>query len=99
MTTPRVFNLRARSRFRPRPEDDCVYVGRPTKWGNPFDSALDRAWNVSRYEHWLRSQPELVAEARRELRGRNLSCYCHPLACHAHVLLRVANETNPWEPT
>jgi hypothetical protein len=34
-----------------------------------------------------------VEDARRELRGRDLACYC-PLdePCHADVLLAVANE-------
>jgi hypothetical protein len=33
-----------------------------------------------------------IADARRELRGRDLACYC-PLdePCHADVLLEVAN--------
>lgn len=29
---------------------------------------------------------------RRELRGKVLGCHCFPLACHADVLLRVAND-------
>lgn len=80
----------------------AVYVGRPTVWGNPF-SHLDgttaayrvasREVAVARFAEWLESQPTLVARARRELRGRDLVCWCAPLACHADVLLRVANDS------
>jgi hypothetical protein len=36
--------------------------------------------------------PELADRARRELRGQALCCYCPPhLACHADILLEVAN--------
>lgn len=70
-----------------------VYVGRPTKWGNPFVAGRDgdRARCVELFQAWLRSQSGLM-EGVRELRGRDLVCWC-PLdeACHAQVLLDVAN--------
>lgn len=73
--------------------DGAVYVGRPTKWGNPFP--LDVEWErdlvVQQYEDWLRTQPALVAAARTELAGKDLVCWCAPRRCHADVLLRVAN--------
>jgi hypothetical protein len=73
-----------------------VYVGRPTKFGNPFllhdpFDMPERQLVLEKYREWLLSQPELVAAAKRELRGRNLGCWCAPLACHADVLLEVAN--------
>ena len=35
---------------------------------------------------------ELQSGARRELRGKNLACWCRPdQACHADVLLKLAN--------
>jgi len=93
---PRVINMRTEA------VGDAVYVGRPSRWGNPFShkpSKLlgvvrvdSRAEAVRRYELWLRSRTDLVAAAKRELRGRDLACVCAPLPCHADVLLRVANE-------
>lgn len=85
----------------------AVYVGRPTKWGNPFrlgqpnaDDCMtcgDRAEAVAKY------RSELVTfaggfvgctqdEIRSELRGKDLACWC-PLdqPCHADVLLEIAN--------
>lgn len=48
------------------------------------------------YESWLDLHPELVQEAREELRGKNLACFC-PLdqPCHADVLLARVNEPFP----
>ena len=37
-------------------------------------------------------QPEIAEAARRELRGRDLACWCKPSdPCHADVLLELAN--------
>lgn len=77
-----------------RSEGCQVYVGRPSKWGNPFKAGRDgtREEVIAKYEQWLRDQPHLVAVAKRELRGKVLGCWCAPLACHADVLVRIANE-------
>lgn len=71
---------------------DALYVGRPTKWGNPFEIGLDedRASVVIKYEEWLMKNEELLSEVG-ELRGENLACWCAPLVCHADVLIRLAN--------
>jgi hypothetical protein len=73
---------------------DAVVVTRPTKWGNPHPLALGRPEAVRRYRRdLLAGRLEISAEdVRRELRGRDLACYC-PLdaPCHADVLLEVAN--------
>ena len=54
-----------------------------------------RADVVARFRDWITSpdQAELLAEARRDLRGRDLGCY-RPLGlpCHAEVLLALVNE-------
>ncbi len=69
-----------------------VYIGRPSKWGNPFVIGRDgtRDEVVARYEAWLLEQPELVA-ALPELAGKTLGCWCAPRACHGDVLARLAN--------
>jgi hypothetical protein len=73
-----------------------VYIGRPSKWGNPFVIGLDgsREQVVARYEQWLHEQPDLVA-ALPELTGRVLGCWCAPKPCHGDVLARLANQTPP----
>ena len=72
----------------------AVVVTRPTKWGNPYPLSLGRAEAVRRYREDLLAGRlgVTVDDVRRELRGRDLACYC-PLdaACHADVLLGIAN--------
>lgn len=73
-----------------------VYVGRPSKWGNPFkvpngyDVVTDPERILERYEVHVCSRPELMA-ALPELRGKVLGCWCAPKPCHGDVLLRMAN--------
>ena len=100
-----------------------VYVGRPSRWGNPFKEdavgglaralklyrnmvqgiwdpmdyaperaeALERAYRLR--NEWLSRMGRHPAEAiRAELHGKNLCCWCAlSLACHADVLLELAN--------
>ena len=85
-----------------------VYVGRVmpglhwTKtsiWGNPFLAATyGRTDAIRRYEEWLLQQPQLLAQLP-SLRGKILGCWCAPLACHADVLLRLANPPEPGDAT
>lgn len=72
----------------------AVYIGRPSKWGNPFvigrDGSRDEV--IAKYRAWLDTHPELVAAARRELAGKDLVCFCSPQPCHGDVLIEVANQ-------
>lgn len=76
---------------------DAVVVARPSRWGNPYQGdgrGVDRAMLVSLFSE-LMKRPEksaFVEEVRRELRGKDLACWC-PLdgPCHADVLLEIAN--------
>lgn len=75
---------------------NTVYVGRPGKWGNPFDlknhtrqSALDlyRAW----IDDEINIAPDNLAEIKAELGGKDLACWCRlDQPCHADVLLMLA---------
>ena len=69
-----------------------VYIGRPSKWGNPFVIGRDgsRADVIAKYRAWIVAQPALM-NALDELRGRDLTCWCAPLACHGDVLIELAN--------
>ena len=72
---------------------NCVYIGRPSKWGNPFPLYGEQFRDevVAKYEQHLMNSPELLAQLG-ELKGKNLVCYCSPKACHGDILLRLANE-------
>lgn len=73
---------------------DAVYIGRGSKWGNPFRIGRDgdRAAVIAKYERWLADQHHLL-RALDELCGRDLICFCAPRACHGDLLLRLANTT------
>ncbi len=79
----------------------AVYVGRPSKWGNPFKIGqeyncviLTRETAIRTYEDWLLYSDEGVKLQKMigELKGKDLVCWCAPLPCHADVLLGFANE-------
>lgn len=89
-------------------EPHDVYIGRPSKWGNPFAvrgvvsahakhhvDTVDEA--LTRYEAWLREQPQLMA-ALAELRGKTLGCWCKPGPCHGDVLARLADGNAAADP-
>jgi hypothetical protein len=77
-------------------------VKRPSRYGNPFvldenerNDPTAHARVVALYRRWITApeQAELLASARRELRGLNLGCSCKlGLQCHADVLLELVNE-------
>lgn len=72
-----------------------VYIGRPSKWGNPFEIGRDgsRAEVIAKYEAWLLESlqfPEHGLDLS-ELRGKVLGCWCAPKACHGDVLWELAN--------
>lgn len=67
-----------------------VYIGRPSKWGNPFTIGPDgdRDAVIAKYTLWIGTQPDLIT-ALPELRGKTLGCWCAPKACHGDVLLAL----------
>jgi hypothetical protein len=86
---PNVVNKR---KHVPTPSD--VYIGRPSKFGNPFshkDGTLaqfrvsTREEAIARYREWIPTQPGLMA-ALPELAGKTLICWCKPAPCHGDVL-------------
>lgn len=108
----RIRRSRARGWIMP---DNTIYVGRPTKWGNPFVIGIDGTAQecVKKYadellpyrHHGEKSRlynffisESILTEIERELRGKNLCCWCPlldvdgmPYPCHADVLLELAN--------
>lgn len=72
---------------------DAVYVGRPTKFGNPYKVAIKGHHQaaVDLFRSYLMECPLLIEDVKAELRGKDLVCWCHPLPCHADVLLEIAN--------
>jgi len=79
-----------------RMPENTVYVGRPSKWGNPFiireHDIPDAKTAVEYFYRWMvLSRPSHLDL--KELRGKNLACWCpEGSPCHADVLLKMANQ-------
>ena len=71
-----------------------VYIGRPSKWGNPFKIGKDgsRQEVIHKYRIWILANPQLVKQIHSELRGKTLGCWCKPEACHGDVLAELADK-------
>ena len=83
--------------FRKDPYD--VYIGRGSKWGNPFShkdntmakfKVLSRKEAVEKYEEWIKTQPHLM-ENLQELKGKTLGCWCKPQSCHGDILKKLVD--------
>ncbi len=83
---------------------DVIYVGRPSKWGNPYSVKHYGEEAVEMFERELTAAIErpytephciqfrIMAESIEELRGKDLACWCRSTeVCHADVLLQLAN--------
>jgi hypothetical protein len=77
-----------------------VYIGRPSKWGNPFthsnskyrvEVVANRDTAISFYEEWIRKNSSLISELH-ELKDKILGCWCPPSNCHGQVLLKLLKE-------
>lgn len=76
---------------------DCydVYIGRPSKWGNPF-TVKEHGYGVAieLHKEWIKEQirtGKLTKADFEELRGKRLGCFCKPRACHGDVLAKITN--------
>ena len=77
-----------------------VYIGRPSKWGNPFShkegttakyKTNTREEAIEKYKEYILNTPDLLKDIN-ELKGKTLACWCSPQKCHGDVLLELANK-------
>lgn len=70
-----------------------VYIGRPSKWGNPFVIGKDgnRQEVIEKYRQYILNKPELLKDLH-ELKGKKLGCYCKPFSCHGDVLEELVKQ-------
>lgn len=77
-----------------------IYIGRPSKWGNPYSHKDDtlaefkvstREEAIAKYREYILNSPELLL-ALPELRDKILGCWCKPAACHGDVLIELCQE-------
>lgn len=77
-----------------------VYIGRPSKWGNPFTIGKDgnRLEVIEKYAKWIQTQSQLLISLH-ELKGKNIGCWCSPQKCHGDILIKLANKENKMPKT
>ena len=85
--------------------DGVVYIGRPSKWGNPFkvgdDGTRNYAEAVVNYKTYLYMTHignKLLLNINK-LKGKDLACWCGEweigqpeIDCHGVVLMKLANQ-------
>lgn len=77
--------------------EGAVYVGRPSRWGNPYrlgdfylGRPMDRRETVQRFSLYARERLAIETDWLEPLRRHDLACFC-PLdqPCHADVLAEL----------
>lgn len=70
-----------------------IYIGRPSKWGNPYFLGLDgdRDEVIEKYRHYLINNKDLMSQIL-ELDGKVLGCFCKPEKCHGDVIVELIEE-------
>ena len=88
-----------------RKSEDEIYIGRPSKWGNPFTHkqgtrasivVSSRKAAIKAFKLWFHEQPQtqLRADAIKELKNKKLVCFCKPHTCHGDILAEYVNAMN-----
>lgn len=76
-----------------------VYIGRPSKWGNPFIIGRDgtREEVIEKYREYIMQRPDLLSDLH-ELKGKVLGCWCKPKPCHGDVLVELIEKKSIKNP-
>lgn len=79
---------------------ECVYIGRPSKFGNPYTHlpyakgteffCETREKAVEKYEQYLINNKNLM-DSLHELKFKTLGCYCKPKSCHGDILKKYVD--------
>jgi hypothetical protein len=74
-------------------EEYTIYIGRPSKWGNPFEIGKDgsREEVLQKYKKYILKRPELL-EMLPQLKNQTLGCFCKPKPCHGDILIELLEE-------
>ena len=87
-----------------------VYVGRPSKWGNPFTHIDDRKTAaqfivasreeaVAAYREWiLNGDGKHLLDDLHELDDKTIACWCTPKLCHGDVLIELIEQRKNMTP-
>ncbi len=80
-------------------EEFDVYIGRGSRWGNPFEighgpNGDSRAEVIEKYRQYFEEKiwaDPVHRSALLSLRGYRLGCFCTPLPCHGDVIAAYLN--------
>ncbi len=82
-----------------------VYIGRPSKWGNPFShkegttakfKTGSRNEAIQQYRSWiLNGDGKHLLNDLHELKNKVLGCWCSPLPCHGQILIELTQKLLP----
>lgn len=79
-----------------------VYIGRPSKWGNPYSHKSDgtlakyvvstRKEAIEGYRNYiLFGEGKHLMDDLHELKGKILGCWCKPKSCHGDILVELVD--------
>lgn len=79
-----------------------VYIGRPSKYGNPFSckekslakyKTTTRKESIEKHKDWLlNGDGQYLLKDLQELKGKTLGCYCKKSqSCHGDIIVKLVN--------
>ena len=82
--------------------ENCIYIGRPTKWGNPYKLNEDgtREEVLQKYRNYLEVVLLYNPHFLDELKGKDICCWCPIFKnnkyynCHGDIILEFLNKDN-----
>ncbi len=85
---PRVLN-----KYKMLPGEEAVYCGRGSPYGNPYPMGPDctREQSIALFKEYVDQVPYLGTMIQKNLKGKNLMCFCKPKDCHCDDILEIAN--------
>ena len=86
---PRVYSKRRPSEI----PSDAVYIGRPSKWGNPFSKG-SKSQNIEDFREYAEKRVCHDPQWLEPLRNKHLVCWCAPNPCHGDVIISLLEKGN-----
>jgi len=75
---------------------DVVYIGRPSKYGNPYklttNTYAERQTVIEKFRKYAENRLQKEPNWLDELKGKSVVCFCAPKLCHGDVLIELANK-------
>lgn len=96
MSETKVIHIRNKNKY---PEEKLVYIGRPSKYENPFKlqnkyDDFEREVVVEKFRKLFYDKIESNSTFLNDilsLRGKILYCYCKPKQCHGDIIIEFLN--------